>query len=127
MPSKVACPALARRVVDHAGLSSVVTIEVAYASERIPQLKEAFDFVFIDHWKDDYLPDFQRLERLSLLKPGAHIVADNVGIFSSTLDDYLSYVRNAGHIDSVHFSTKMEYSDTISDGVEVSIWKFAGA
>lgn len=118
---------LARRVVAHAGLSSVVTIKVGYASECIPELKDPFDFVFIDHWKDDYLSDFRMLEKLRLLKPGAHIVADNVGIFRSTLTDYLRYVRSAAHIESFHFITNMEYSDTISDGVEVSIWKFAGA
>ena len=114
--------AMARRVVAHAGLSSCVDIRVGPASEQIPMLDGTFDVVFIDHWKDDYLPDLQRLEMLGLLAPGARIVADNVGIFESTLEDYLTYVRTAEHMQSTHYATRMEYSETIEDGVEVSIW-----
>jgi len=117
--------ALAARAVDHAGLSSTVEFLVGTAKERIPDLEGAFDLVFIDHWKDDYLSDLQRLEQLNLLRPGARIVADNVGIFEKTLDAYLTYVREAPHMESTHYVTRMEYSDSINDGVEVSIWRGA--
>ena len=113
---------MARRVVAHAGLSEVVDIRLGSASERIPDLEGPFDVVFIDHWKDDYLSDLRRLEDNGLLRPGARIVADNVGIFSKTLAPYLSYVRDSDHIESVHYETRMEYSNDISDGVEVSTW-----
>ena len=114
---------LARRVVDHAGLSSVVDIQVGSASDLIKGLDGAFDAVFIDHWKDDYLSDLRQLEELNLLRPGARIVADNVGIFSKTLEPYLDYVRTSKHMESEHFPTRMEYSEDIADGVEVSIWR----
>ena len=113
---------MAKRVVAHAGLSEVVDIQIGSAKERIPDLEGPFDLVFIDHWKDDYLSDLQLLEAGGLLRPGARIVADNVGIFSKTLAPYLSYVRDSDHIESVHYRTQMEYSDDISDGVEVSTW-----
>lgn len=113
---------LARRVVRHAGLDDVVDIRVATAEEGIPQLDCKFELVFIDHWKDAYLSDLKRLEDANLLKDGATIVADNVGIFSDTLCDYLDYVRDSPHYSSTHYSLPMEYNASIEDGVEVSIW-----
>lgn len=111
----------ARRVVDHAGLSDTVEIRVGAAEERIPTLKGTFDVVFIDHWKDAYLPDLQALEARGLLADGAVVVADNVGIFERTLAPYLDHVRHSGKYRSEHHVTHMEYSDTIRDGVEVSV------
>lgn len=111
----------ARRVVDHAGLSDTVEIRVGTAAARIPELEGPFDVVFIDHWKDAYLPDLQELEALGLLADGAVVVADNVGIFERTLAPYLDHVRHSGKYRSVHHVTHMEYSDTIRDGVEVSV------
>ena len=114
--------ALARRVVGHAGLEDVVDIRVDTAAEGISKLKSKFDLVFIDHWKGEYLSDLQRLENLGLLEEGAIIVADNVGIFSDTLVDYLDYVRDSPHFSSTHYPLPMEYNEAIEDGVEVSIW-----
>ena len=118
--------AMARRVVDHAGLSDLVTIHVGSAAEGIAKLEGQFDLVFIDHWKDDYLPDLKRLEEKGLLSPGAVIVADNVGIFSNTLQDYLNYVRKSGRYTSDFYPLPMEYNQSIEDGVEVSVFKAAG-
>ncbi|MBT6179916.1 MAG: O-methyltransferase [Deltaproteobacteria bacterium] len=112
----------AKRVVDHAGLSDQVEIRVGSAEEQIPSLQEAFDVVFIDHWKDSYLPDLLALEEKNLLAPGATVIADNVGIFENTLVPYLDYVRTGGKYTSVHYKAPMEYFEAIDDGVEVSIW-----
>ena len=114
---------MAGRVVAHAGLSSNVEFRVGKASEQIEKLTGTFDLVFIDHWKDDYLSDLKRLEDRGLLSPGARIVADNVGIFSNAVQPYLEYVRESDHMESTHYVTKMEYNETIADGVEVSIWQ----
>jgi len=113
---------LARRVVAHAGLSDVVTIRVGKAYEQIPHLVGRFDLVFIDHWKDDYLDDLKRLETGGHLTRGAAVVADNVGIFGSTLVDYLDYVRSDPQYDSRHHPLPMEYNADIVDGVEVSFY-----
>jgi len=118
--------ALARRVVDHAGLTDLVSIHVGSAAKGIGALEGQFDLVFIDHWKDDYLPDLKRLEERGLLSPGAIIVADNVGIFSNTLQDYLSYVRKSGRYKSDYYPLPMEYNHSIEDGVEVSVWQAGG-
>ena len=107
--------------MDHAGLGDTVEILVGAADERIPSLEGPFDVVFIDHWKDAYLPDLQALEARGLLAEGAIVVADNVGIFERTLAPYLDYVRHSGKYRSEHHATHMEYSDTIRDGVEVSV------
>ncbi len=114
---------MAARVVAHAGLAETVEFRVGKASEEIGALEGPFDLVFIDHWKDDYLSDLHRLESHGLLRPGSRIVADNVGIFSTSLQPYLSYVRNSEHMESKHYPTRMEYNDTIADGVEVSVWR----
>src|SRR4029079_168154 len=37
------------------------------------------DLVFIDHAKDQYLPDLQRIMDAGWLHPGSVVVADNVG------------------------------------------------
>jgi len=112
----------ASRVIAHAGLSEYVEIRVGSADEQIPSLNEAFDVVFIDHWKDSYLPDLKALETANLLAPGATVIADNVGIFENTLVPYLDYVRSSGKYESVHYKAPMEYFKAIDDGVEVSIW-----
>ena len=39
--------------------------------------KHVFDFVFLDHDKNCYLPDLQRLENRSLLSGKCTLVADN--------------------------------------------------
>ena len=115
--------AVARRVVRHAGLDAVVDVRVTPAAEGIRELRGQFDLVFIDHWKDDYLADLKRIEEAGLLSDGAVVIADNVGIFSGTLCEYLAYVRSNPNYESTHYALPMEYNDAIQDGVEVSVWK----
>ena len=116
--------ARAARVVAHAGLADLVEFRIGKGSERIPDLEPdaPFDLVFIDHWKDDYLPDLQALEERGLLAEGAVVVADNVGIFSNTLDEYLDYVRSDSRYTSSFHALPMEYTQSIQDGVEVSFF-----
>ncbi len=113
----------AQRVIDHAGLSDHVEIRIGSAEEQIPSLTEELDVVFIDHWKDAYLPDLQMLEKAELFRPGTIVVADNIGVFENTLVDYLQYVRENAHYSSTYFPSSLEYFDAIEDGVEVSIWQ----
>lgn len=42
------------------------------------QQQPGFDFVFLDHCKECYLPDLQSLERLGLIQRGTTVMADNV-------------------------------------------------
>lgn len=56
---------------------------------------------------------------------GAYIVADNV-IYPGA-PDYLKYVRNAPQFTSTHHESHLEYSSSIIDGIEVSVYNKAAA
>nr|XP_054097845.1 catechol O-methyltransferase isoform X3 [Callithrix jacchus] len=59
--------AITQRMVDFAGVQDKVTVVVGASQDIIPQLKKKYDvdtldMVFLDHWKDRYLPDTILLE-----------------------------------------------------------------
>ncbi|XP_018873950.1 catechol O-methyltransferase isoform X2 [Gorilla gorilla gorilla] len=61
------CAAITQRMVDFAGVQDKVTLVVGASQDIIPQLKKKYDvdtldMVFLDHWKDRYLPDTLLLE-----------------------------------------------------------------
>jgi predicted O-methyltransferase YrrM len=71
---------VARRNIEHAGLSDVASVIVGPARESLEKFVSdqtgPFDFVFIDADKKSY-PDYLRLS-LELSRPGTAIVCDNV-------------------------------------------------
>lgn len=79
---------IARRILDHAGVGDRVTVVVgsladdgttAATLEREHGFATgALDFVFIDHDKDLYLPDLERIVARGWLHQGSVVVADNV-------------------------------------------------
>ncbi len=111
---------VARQVVAHAGLASTVTFRLGTLESEIGALQGPLDAVFLDHWKDVYLPDLRRLEDAGLLRPGTVVVADNVGFFD--VPDYLGHVRNCGRYRSRYERASVEYQDGLEDGVEVSVF-----
>lgn len=111
---------VARQVVAHAGLASTVCFLRGTLETEIGALDGPFDLVFLDHWKDVYLPDLRRLEDAGLLRPGSVVVADNVGFFDVT--DYLDHVRHGGRYQSRYERASVEYQDALEDGVEVSVF-----
>jgi predicted O-methyltransferase YrrM len=92
--------AIAKKMVEIAGLSSVVTIIEGKVCDVIPKLKSEHyvthvDFCFVDHWKDCYLSDVQLLEGSELLRPGSRVVADNIlypGNFARTNNAVLRWL-----------------------------------
>src|SRR5262249_61663499 len=74
---------LARRVVDHAGAQDRVTIIPGYLGDggaTIERLNSALgpgqlDVVFIDHAKEEYLPDLERITTAGWLPPEGVAVA----------------------------------------------------
>uniref|UniRef100_A0A673BAW1 catechol O-methyltransferase n=1 Tax=Sphaeramia orbicularis TaxID=375764 RepID=A0A673BAW1_9TELE len=61
--------AVARQVIQHAGLQDKVCLVEGKSADLIPKMADmfgirTFDFVFFDHWKDCYLPDIRLLEEL---------------------------------------------------------------
>jgi catechol O-methyltransferase len=79
---------LARRIAAHAGAADRITFIVGSLGDggrTLASLREAhafspgsLDFVFIDHAKDQYLPDLMRILDAGWLHPGSVVVADNV-------------------------------------------------
>jgi len=112
---------VARATVELAGLAEHVEVRNAKAEEAIPSLGAPFDLVFLDHWKDLYLPDLLRIEKHGLLRPGSVVVADNVGLFDASA--YFRHVRGSGRYDSRNVPSTVEYRDALPDAVEISVFR----
>src|SRR5262245_28496713 len=112
---------VARAMVELAGLGEQVEVRNTKAEEAIPSLGAPFDLVFLDHWKNLYLPDLRRLEKHGLLRPGSVVVADNVGLFDAS--DYFAHVRGSGRYDSRNVQSTVEYRDELPDAVEISVFR----
>jgi predicted O-methyltransferase YrrM len=74
------------RNVEEAGLSDWAELVEADARERLPEIGDVFDLVFIDAEKEDY-EELYRLARPKL-EPGALILADNVLSHAEPLAGY---------------------------------------
>ncbi|KAF6251638.1 S-adenosyl-L-methionine-dependent methyltransferase [Scenedesmus sp. NREL 46B-D3] len=66
-----------------------------------------FDAVFLDHSKNDYLPDLQRLEQLALVRQGSTVLADNV-VYPGA-PGFLEYLDNSGRYNTQLLKAKYEY------------------
>jgi catechol O-methyltransferase len=73
---------IARAVWGHAGVADRVSAHVGTLATTPGSLfaPGSVDLVFIDHDKDEYLPDLLRLEERGWLRPGSVAVADNVRV-----------------------------------------------
>ncbi|KAH8691143.1 putative O-methyltransferase [Talaromyces proteolyticus] len=91
--------AVANQLVELAGLRDIVTILVAPSHKSIARFVrensiDHIEFLFLDHWKDRYLPDLWLIESLGLLKPGVSVLAaDNC--LTPGAPEYLAWVRAA--------------------------------
>jgi caffeoyl-CoA O-methyltransferase len=102
----------ARDNVRRAGLSSTIEVITGDAIDVIPTLKGTFDMIFIDADKSEYLEYLRLVEHK--VRRGGVIVADNAGISTSEMKDYLDYIRSSGKYNS-------RYVPVGEDGLEVSI------
>ncbi|ORX92363.1 S-adenosyl-L-methionine-dependent methyltransferase, partial [Basidiobolus meristosporus CBS 931.73] len=87
---------VAQKVIDHAGLSSKVTIivgEFKVTSNDFQRVcgVEKVDMVFIDHWMELYVQDLKIIEAAQWLRPGSTIVADNILIPDAP--EYEAYIE----------------------------------
>ena len=79
---------IARRLLGHAGVGDRVTVVVGTLGDggrTLGALEDehgfaagSLDFVFMDHDKDAYLPDLERILERRWLRTGSRVVADNV-------------------------------------------------
>ena len=122
---------IARRILDHAGVDMSVSLwswgrSVTAArpsmrcATRMAFGANSVDLVFIDHAKEAYLPDLQRILEQGWLRPSALVVADNVKFPGAP--EYRAYmVENEGkRWHTVEHETHVEYQSLIKDLVLVS-------
>ncbi|KAM9330864.1 catechol O-methyltransferase-like [Gastrophryne carolinensis] len=117
--------AVAKQMIEFAGLNDKVQVLEGSTHDIIPQLKKKYevdtlDFAFIDHWKEKYLPDTQLLEKCNLLRKGSTILADNV--FVPGAPDFLEYVRTCGRYDCTNYPSALEYMNEL-DALERAVFK----
>jgi predicted O-methyltransferase YrrM len=94
------------------GLSELVEIRCGDAFEMLRRLDGRIDLLFLDGWKDSYLPLLNMLK--PLLGAGSLVVADDTRLFPERLAPYLAHVR-----DPANGFCSIELP--IGDGVEISL------
>lgn len=116
--------AITQETLDIAGLQDKVTVLLGASQDLIPQLKHKYDvdtldMVFLDHWKDRYLPDTLLLEECGLLRKGSVLLADNVIVPGAP--DFLAHVRGSSSFECTHYSAFLENMPVV-DGLEKAIY-----
>ncbi|XP_068099417.1 catechol O-methyltransferase-like [Hyperolius riggenbachi] len=117
--------AVAKQIIEFAGLKEKVQILEGDTHDIIPQLKKKYkvdtlDFIFIDHWKDKYAPDTKLLEECNLLKKGSVILADNIVVPGNP--EFLEYVRTCGRYECTNYLSKLGYMNEV-DALEKAMFK----
>uniref|UniRef100_H9H7D7 Catechol O-methyltransferase n=1 Tax=Monodelphis domestica TaxID=13616 RepID=H9H7D7_MONDO len=103
---------IASQMIQLAGLQDKISILKGSTQEIIPQLKKkheisTVDLVFLDHWKDRYLPDTQLLLESGLLRKGSVLLADNV--ICPGAPEFLQFVRGHPRFQCTHYPATVEY------------------
>ncbi|EHB18384.1 Catechol O-methyltransferase [Heterocephalus glaber] len=116
---------ITQQMLDFAGLQDKVTVLLGASQDLIPQLKKKYDvdtldMVFLDHWKDRYLPDTHLLKECGLLRKGTVLLADNVIVPGAP--EFLKYVRGSSSFECTHYSSYLEYMKVV-DGLEKAVYK----
>jgi catechol O-methyltransferase len=116
---------IARRILGHAGIGDRVTVVVGTLGDggrTISALESehgfaerSLDFVFVDHAKDAYLPDLERILERGWLRPDAVVVADNVKFPGAPA--YRAYMREHEGREwrTTEHATHVEYQTMIKD------------
>ena len=75
-----------------AGLADCTDIRVGDAMETLSTVERPVDMLFLDGWKDLYLPVLKMIQ--PKLRPGALVLADNIATFQRELEPYVDYVSD---------------------------------
>ena len=117
--------AIARRILEHAGVADRVTVihgTMGDGGTTIAALESehgfnaaSVDFVFLDHAKDAYLPDLERIVQQGWLHPGSVVVADNVK--NPGVPGYREFMREREGREwrTVEHETHVEYQSLLKD------------
>jgi catechol O-methyltransferase len=116
---------IARRIWTHAGVDDRLTVVVGTLGDggaTIERLRSEFgftdgavDFVFVDHDKNAYLPDLERILEQRWLHPGSVVVADNVKFPGAP--KYRAYLEAAEGKTwrTIEHDTHLEYQSLLKD------------
>ena len=103
--------AVANANLKEAGLEAWSEVRLGDALETLRDVPSPVDMVFLDGWKDLYLPVLEILK--PQLRPGAVVVADNIFTFRKGLRPYVEYVQsgeNGFESTTLSISEGFEYS-----------------
>jgi predicted O-methyltransferase YrrM len=101
----------ARANLQSLGLEPWVEFREGDAFNTLKALDAPIDMLFLDGWKDFYLPLLNLVE--PHLHSGALVIGDDTKLFPERLADYLSYVRDPSRYQSADLP--------VGDGVELSV------
>ena len=116
---------IARRIWTHAGVGDRLTVVVGTLADggtTIDRLRQEFgftegalDFAFLDHDKEAYLPDLERVLKERWLHPGSIVVADNVKFPGAP--EYRGYLQaEEGRTwSTIEHDTHVEYQSLLKD------------
>jgi len=113
--------AVSRAMATLAGLEERIEFLTGSAMEVLDTLEGTFDLVFIDHWKDLYKADTEKILSRGLLAPGSIIVADNLGPMFGE-NPYLAWMQARPDFESRYVDGHVEYQ-RIEDGALVSRYR----
>jgi catechol O-methyltransferase len=127
--------AIAQSILEHAGVADRVTIvhgTLGDGGKTLAKLRELhgfgpekLDFVFIDHDKNAYLPDLERILEEGWLRAGGVAVADNVKVPGAPEYHAFMKAKEGTLFRTRTHATKVEYQTLINDIVLES--EFLGA
>jgi catechol O-methyltransferase len=116
---------IARRIWTHAGVDDRLTVVVGTLGDggaTIDRLRHEFgfiegavDFAFLDHDKDAYLSDLERVLEARWLHPGSIVVADNVKFPGAP--EYRGYLQaeEGKTWRTIEHDTHVEYQSLLKD------------
>jgi predicted O-methyltransferase YrrM len=70
-------------------------VRLGDALETLREVPEPVDLVFLDGWKDLYLPVLELLT--PRLHPGSVVIADNIHTFRKALRPYVEHMQSGAH------------------------------
>ncbi|KAM6339497.1 catechol O-methyltransferase isoform 1-T1 [Alca torda] len=116
--------AIAKQIIEFAGVQDKVKLLEGPSEEIIPQLKKKYevdtlDFVFLDHWKDRYTPDTILIQECNLLRKGSVLLADNIIVPGAP--EFLNYIRNNPRFQCTNYPSHLEYMK-VKDAMEKAVF-----
>jgi predicted O-methyltransferase YrrM len=87
--------AVATANLKQAGLEAWSEVRLGDALETLREVPEPVDLVFLDGWKDLYLPVLELLA--PRLRPGSVVIADNIHTFRKALRPYVEHMQSGAH------------------------------